>query len=310
MVVTAFMAGIGAGASWAWGVGDTADLSMSMNAPAEAAASADASSPAPVVFTATISNTGPATATSVTFDDHLPPNGTFLSSSPSCGQPAHGVLTCVLSDMAPGTQTTVTVTIGAPLSAADGPLANRASVSGKQKDPTPANNAASASTVIHDAFGNVGNGGGTISTPSIDKTHSQGGVLSVPAGFLSATTTGSIDDTLAHAPTCDTTEPYGNPVVVDLDTTQVSFDDPLVVSLVYGKGVVPPNEPLGHITVVRRARDGSCLLLPHCSQPTSGKFAIPPGAPACEGKVSRNRPTGVVTVTVLDSNDASYRGGG
>lgn len=310
MVAAAFMISGGVGASSASGIGHTADLAMSMYAPAEAAASASVSSPTPVVFTATISNAGPATATGVTFEDHLPANGTFLSSSVTCRQPAHGVLTCALPDVAPGTQAAVTVKIGAPLSAADGPLTNAATVSAKQNDPTPANRTASASTVIHDAFGKVGKGGGTISTPGVDKTHPQGGVLNVPAGFLSGTTTGSIDDTLPHAPSCAAAKPFGNPVVVDLDTTQVSFRDPLLVTLVYGKGVVPANEPLGHIKVVRQARDGSCLLLPHCSRPTSGRFAIPRGAPACEGKVSRKRPTGVVTVMVIDSNDASYRGGG
>ena len=112
-------------------------------------------SPSPTVadgdiltYTLTVTNNGPATATTVTVMDPLPPNVTYLSavSSPSgtCSQ-ANGTVTCQLGSMTNGATITITVVT---LAGAPGTAVNTATVRADQTDPNQANNSSTQTETI------------------------------------------------------------------------------------------------------------------------------------------------------------------
>ena len=86
----------------------------------------------PLTYTLTVKNTGPATATTVTVTDPLPPNVTFLSpvitTQGTCSE-AGGTVTCLLGTMTSGTSATITILT---LAGAPGIATNTASVSADQ----------------------------------------------------------------------------------------------------------------------------------------------------------------------------------
>ena len=56
--------------------------------------------------------------------------------------------------------------------------------------------------------------------------------------------------------------------------------------------------------------NSTCVVLPQCGL-IGKKSVIPSGAQACIVGVKRQTPTGLVTITLLDSGgDPTYRGGG
>src|SRR5262249_49292537 len=86
-------------------------------------------------------------ATGVTVTDTLPAGLGYVSASPSqgtCAQAA-GTITCDLGGLAPGASATVTVVAS---TAAAGSFTSNLSVSATQPDPNPANNSATATTLV------------------------------------------------------------------------------------------------------------------------------------------------------------------
>jgi uncharacterized repeat protein (TIGR01451 family) len=121
-----------------------ADIAVELSASADPAPSGRA-----LTWTATVTNNGPLTATSVTLVDTLPTEVIFVSSnpgSPDCTFTA-GTLTCDLGTLAPhaSAQVAIDVTLDHPVY---GGFSNTATVSATENDPIPANNSAAVDTTI------------------------------------------------------------------------------------------------------------------------------------------------------------------
>lgn len=100
-----------------------------------------------LVYTATVRNAGPATATNIALDLSLP----ALTANPTtagCSEDPAGVPTCHLASLAPGAQASVLISVDVDPAAAGQQLVASASVSATQNDPATGNNSASASTAV------------------------------------------------------------------------------------------------------------------------------------------------------------------
>lgn len=130
----------------------TADLSLSKTSAATATPGSQ------LTYTLTLSNAGPSSAANVSLTDTLPAGETFVSftqtSGPAfaCSVPAAGgggTITCTNASFAAGTPAAFTLVVGIPAATAPGTvLVNTASASSSTADPTPANNAGSASVTV------------------------------------------------------------------------------------------------------------------------------------------------------------------
>jgi uncharacterized repeat protein (TIGR01451 family) len=89
-----------------------------------------------LVYTISVTNFGPSTASGVTVTDALPAGVTFVSASVG-GTDSAGVVVWTLGDLGNGAVSNVTVVITAP---ASGTLTNVATVSSSNADPNPTNN--------------------------------------------------------------------------------------------------------------------------------------------------------------------------
>lgn len=104
-----------------------------------------------LTYTVTVTNNGPSNATGVTLVDTLPPETTFVSSTPGGPTCTHalGVVTCSLGSLAASASTVVTITALVASSVVDGAtISNTAVVSAATTDPGPSANIASESTTI------------------------------------------------------------------------------------------------------------------------------------------------------------------
>jgi uncharacterized repeat protein (TIGR01451 family) len=123
---------------------ETADLALTKTATANLTVSG-----APLTYTLTVTNGGPEDAANVTVTDPLPTGVALGSATASQGACAatSGTVTCSLGSLANGASATILlrVTVTAP---APGTVRNTASVSSSRIDPNPANNAATASTIV------------------------------------------------------------------------------------------------------------------------------------------------------------------
>jgi len=101
-----------------------------------------------VTFTLSVTNLGPATASSVTVTDTLPAGLSFVSATSSQGTNANnaGVVTCALGSMTNTTSATVTVQA---IAAVAGSWTNTATVSSSTVDPANSNNTASAAVFVN-----------------------------------------------------------------------------------------------------------------------------------------------------------------
>jgi uncharacterized repeat protein (TIGR01451 family) len=98
-------------------------------------------------YVATVTNSGPDTATNVHLQDALPANVVLLSASPSQGSCAGATdVDCDLGTIASGATATVTLLV-APT--ATGTVENTVTVSADQTDPVPGNNSATATTTVN-----------------------------------------------------------------------------------------------------------------------------------------------------------------
>ncbi len=129
-------------------VASPADLVITKTGPADAGQDTD------ITYTVTVTNNGPADSLNVELTDPVPANTTFVSinqtSGPtfSCATPpvgGTGTITCTLATFPPGTASFDIVLHVNP--AAAGSVVNTATVT-SPNDPTPGNNAGSATTAL------------------------------------------------------------------------------------------------------------------------------------------------------------------
>ncbi|MBE7552890.1 MAG: DUF11 domain-containing protein [Anaerolineales bacterium] len=118
-----------------------ADLSISKNS-SEAVAAGSV-----FTYTITVTNSGPSAATGVVVSDTLPVELNFVSVEPglpTCAE-ASGVISCTLGTLNNGAAISVTLAV-TPTTV--GTLTNTASVASNETDPIPADNSATAETII------------------------------------------------------------------------------------------------------------------------------------------------------------------
>ena len=97
-------------------------------------------------YTLAVTNNGPDAATGVTVTDVLPANTTYVSASAGCTESA-GTVTCVAATLANGATVSFTVTVIA--GSAGTSIANTATVTSNETDPTPTNNSSTATTPLN-----------------------------------------------------------------------------------------------------------------------------------------------------------------
>ena len=119
-----------------------ADMQITKSGPATALPGAQ------VVYTITVTNLGPQSASNVVVTDTIPAGATFISSTPSQGScSGSSTVTCNLGAIASGGTATITLTVSAPLTPAT--LSNTAAVTNTPEiDPTPGNNVSPAATTV------------------------------------------------------------------------------------------------------------------------------------------------------------------
>ena len=139
-----------------------ADLAVSKTGPATVAAGTDA------IYTVTITNLGPSTATDVVVTDVLTGEATFVSVTPSAGCTG---TTCTIAALAAGASATYTYTFHtAP--GATGTLDDTAAVSSTTPDPAASNNSSMVSTsIVASADVAVSKTGPATVTPGTDVTY-------------------------------------------------------------------------------------------------------------------------------------------
>jgi uncharacterized repeat protein (TIGR01451 family) len=97
-------------------------------------------------YALTVTNNGPANATSVVLTDALPVNSTFVSASAGCAEAA-GAVTCAIGNLAAGASVSRSITVVAGSGGSS--LTNTATVHAFQSDPNPANNHSTVVTVLN-----------------------------------------------------------------------------------------------------------------------------------------------------------------
>ncbi|HUD42372.1 MAG TPA: DUF11 domain-containing protein, partial [Dokdonella sp.] len=119
----------------------SADLSIAKSGPATVTAGQT------LAYALVVRNSGPDAASEVVLDDQAPQGLSFVSASAPCA----GGFPCALGTLAANASVTVTAQFRVPADYAGGPIVNTASVVAQTVDPTPANNASSATTVVNAA---------------------------------------------------------------------------------------------------------------------------------------------------------------
>ncbi|HEX6178599.1 MAG TPA: DUF11 domain-containing protein, partial [Thermoanaerobaculia bacterium] len=123
-----------------------ADVSIAKTGPATVGPSSN------IAYTITVTNSGPAAASSIIVTDAIPAGTTFVSASGAgftCSTPAvggTGTVNCSMASLAAAASATLTLTVNA--NAGTTTVTNTASVSATTSDPNPANNSSSATTNV------------------------------------------------------------------------------------------------------------------------------------------------------------------
>ena len=116
----------------------SADVSVSKNGPPSV------TSPGIVTYHITVANGGPSDATGVTVSDPTPPGVTFLGNTGVCTTP----FPCALGTIPAGQTRTIQTTFAVPAGYSAPSIVNTASISTAAADLNPANDVASATTVV------------------------------------------------------------------------------------------------------------------------------------------------------------------
>ena len=129
-------------------VGVSADVGVTNVASTPTAINGD-----PISYTITVSNAGPSDAASVALNNAIPANTTFTSlvapGGWSCSTPAvggTGTVTCSITSLAAGASAVFTLTVTVDAAAPPTMIVDTANVTSTTPDPTPGNQAATAST--------------------------------------------------------------------------------------------------------------------------------------------------------------------
>lgn len=163
-----------------------------------------------VLYTATVSNHGPSTATNVKISDRIPNGAAVVSVVTSSGGSFSvngGVVTGFFPNLAPGASASITIDV---ITGQRGVAVDTATVSAAELDPNPANNVATTSTTIFDPPGTfdflnpvytVNNNAGFAAITVVRTNGVQGNVK-----VQYTTTTGSAQPGLDYAVTSGTLE--------------------------------------------------------------------------------------------------------
>ncbi|MBI3463724.1 MAG: DUF11 domain-containing protein, partial [Planctomycetes bacterium] len=100
-----------------------------------------------LVYTVTVSNAGPSTATNVNLIDTLPTGVTVAAGNVGACSVSAGMMTCELGTLAPGVTRLGLITLAVPADGR-GVLTNRATVSGDESDPDLTNNSDTEETAV------------------------------------------------------------------------------------------------------------------------------------------------------------------
>ncbi len=136
-----------------------------------------------VVYTLTLINNGPQTATSVSVSDVLSPNLEFVSASSSLGSYATTTGVWTVGDMVNGQSAVLEITVNIKSDAAETTIPNAATATSGTNDPASENNTSSVSVSVSSggSGGSSGSGSGGGPPPSGGGSSSGGsGVPSVP----------------------------------------------------------------------------------------------------------------------------------
>lgn len=142
-----------------------------------------------LTYTVTVTNKGPATATSVTLTDTLPTTAAFVSASPGCTNNG-GTVTCGIGDLGSGAFATITIVV---TPGAAGSITNSVTVAAEEADPVAGDNAATAITTVQQPGGGGGNLTGTLSKVK-DKCKTKGEVTTCKLGASLALLNESADE--------------------------------------------------------------------------------------------------------------------
>jgi uncharacterized repeat protein (TIGR01451 family) len=299
----------GANESHQW-TSATADLGVDVSASPD-----HVSSGAQTQFTAVVTNNGPDDATGATLTEQLDAGAAFVATSlPSgCSLSDAQDLQCALGTIGAGDSTTVQVLA----TAASNDFTDSAAVSADQADFVPGNNTSSADvSICVDCTGGFVTNGGTLKGPKIDRGNvKQSGTVTAPAGITGAITSDNVGSDVV--PNCPGFEQYGKVFLVVTPPSTPGNPYQLLLTMESNKDPslgVPPQEPVGHIDVLR-----GCDKMPQCVKQINGTFTIPvakKGKPAIHGcviQVQRNNVSGNVDIKTLDdgfAGDPPIRGGG
>lgn len=117
----------------------SADMSITKTGPAKAFRGQN------IVYTVTVTNNGPTSATGVSVTDTTPAGLSFVSNTGACTT----AYPCTLGTLASGAARTITSTYSIPAGYAGAePIVNTATVTATTTDPTPGNNSATATTPV------------------------------------------------------------------------------------------------------------------------------------------------------------------
>jgi uncharacterized repeat protein (TIGR01451 family) len=118
-----------------------------------------------VTYLVVVTNLGPSSATGVTVNDSLPANVPVLATNATQGviSISGNTLSWTVGSMVSGAKATLTILLS---TTTNGVLTTSATVAGAQTDPNPANNSATASTVVAAPFTSIAAAGATLTAES------------------------------------------------------------------------------------------------------------------------------------------------
>jgi uncharacterized repeat protein (TIGR01451 family) len=183
----------------------------------------------------------------------------------------------------------------------------------------PTNESVTANTKVHDAFKQFAVKNDMVQTAGLGSTRQQQEILNLPGLPSGKQFLTTIDDTANNTLTSSaftncgfgSYATYGS--VAHIETgAAASSTTPNIITLMYSSspsGGIPIQKPLGQIEVFRfdtaLAPPNQCLEEPKCVFKSNAYF-LPKGVQACIQTISRQTPSGIVTITTLDITDDPY----